>query len=316
MGNLINNDSGTPGIYRAKVAHISDGNKDVVYIPAISSLKIGNFDDLKKHKDVLPTPVFGSKFIQRWAQLKEGMKSCWVVFENGDMKYPIVIGFFPADGFDSDKDADGKVLEGAGSSYNPDGSIIISPTTSNPPDSSTIPNPPEDCKDWCYPLETKEGLKSNDSGREFGSSRDNGARAHAGVDLHYDGGNGKNIIAVADGTVQYWQGSFYSSSYPNCGELVITHGSYTVRYGEVYSILKANDTVTKGQIIGTINTTNMLHLELYANKDKNGNTVSGSLTDRSNLSNYEFVTAKAYKRRKDLLDPTFVRNLSLYTSQT
>jgi len=50
----------------------------------------------------------------------------------------------------------------------------------------------------------------------------------------------------------------------------------------------------------------MLHFEMYKN------TANGAFTQKQNLSEYDYVSPKAYKRRKDLLDPTlFLDDLEL-----
>jgi murein DD-endopeptidase MepM/ murein hydrolase activator NlpD len=140
-------------------------------------------------------------------------------------------------------------------------------------------------------------------GRAFGASRDNGARAHAGVDIIPTSGPNSKVYAMTDGTVQRYA-LFYAGTYA----LEVKNSDGTVaRYCEITSTLKVGDNVTKGQEIGKIirNTAGgsyMLHLEMYMG------TKTGSLTDSSN-STYDYVPAKEYNRRADLLDPMGVIKL-------
>lgn len=156
---------------------------------------------------------------------------------------------------------------------------------------------------WTAPIRAKY-LTIQNTGRAFGAGRSSG-RKHAAIDYVCD--SGSNVYSMTDGVVT---GYFYFYEGTYALEVKNVDGS-VVRYGEIQkaSNVSTGSNVTKGQIIGTVipNTTtarsHMLHLELYRG------TASGSLTDRSN-SSYDFVSYKNYQRRRDLLDPTFLLQLS------
>lgn len=127
--------------------------------------------------------------------------------------------------------------------------------------------------------------------RSFGARRDGGARKHAGCDLYAPVGT--PVFAVADGTVQRFS-EFYLGTYA----LVVDHGSFIVRYGEIMKDiaegLAVGSKVKKGQKIGFVGRleslgVSMVHFEMY------DGTGSGLLTDRSRLP---------FMRRADLIDPT------------
>ncbi|NRA65662.1 MAG: M23 family metallopeptidase [Pseudobacteriovorax sp.] len=130
------------------------------------------------------------------------------------------------------------------------------------------------------------------SGRQFGANRNGGRRKHAAADLIAI--DGTQIRAVQDGTILDFY-KFYKKSWA----LVVDHGNFIVRYGEVAPTLpegiEVGQQVTKGMIIAEVGviskpgTGNMLHFEMYQG------TETGNLTNRSN---------PPYMRRADLMDPT------------
>lgn len=143
-----------------------------------------------------------------------------------------------------------------------------------------------------------------------------GGRLHAGCDLYWshDDGNAyqnsyyrhnddRPVYAVADGTI-----TAYDSFYLGTHEVVIDHGDFIIRYGEVddrglTGDLGVGSRVRAGQQIGTMGDLDigtgwsMLHLELYSGE------LSGSLTQRSNDS-YRHVADGNFQRRGDLMDCT------------
>lgn len=155
---------------------------------------------------------------------------------------------------------------------------------------------------WVFPVKSSV-LDIYSGSRYFGASRDNGARAHAGVDLVPTNGPGTNVVAMTNGTVLNYY-LFYGGTYA----LEVKNDDGTIaRYCEITSTFRAGNRVSKGQVIGQIIRNNiggsyMLHLEMYMG---NG---SGSLTNSSN-STYWYVPYKNYQRRSDLLDPMGVINL-------
>ena len=161
---------------------------------------------------------------------------------------------------------------------------------------------------------TLSHFTSSSSTASFGSSR-SGGRVHAGCDLYWtdDGGyaytsgyHGLNdnlpIYAVADGVI-----IDYSSFYMGTNELVVDHGDFVIRYGEVDDGglpggLTVGSTVQAGQVIGKMGdldmssgSWSMLHFEIYSGQR------SGSLTNTSNWS-YLHVPNANYQRRADLMD--------------
>lgn len=134
-----------------------------------------------------------------------------------------------------------------------------------------------------YPLDSYKN-----EGREFGAARSSG-RKHAANDLlEYAG---QSVHAVTSGEIiDYYY--FYSGTYA----IVVDHGQYVVRYGEVGGLapgLKVGSKVTAGQKIGTVGRLysgqSMLHFEKYTGSLK------GNLTIRGNMP---------YQRRNDLVRPT------------
>jgi len=148
----------------------------------------------------------------------------------------------------------------------------------------------------------------------FGAGRSPG-RVHAGCDLYFinDDGDaykdayyalnkGTPIYAVADGTIEDYA-PFYAGTFA----LVVNHGDFVVRYGEVKSGglpdgLAVGTAVKAGQHIADMGDLQMatgrwamLHFELYSAER------SGPLSDFSNRT-YLHVPVASYQRRADLAD--------------
>jgi hypothetical protein len=128
------------------------------------------------------------------------------------------------------------------------------------------------------------------SPRNFGAGR-SGGRKHAGADLYAP--VGRPIYAVGDGTVTDFH-EFYDGTYA----LVIDHGSFVVRYGEIQGRLpqgiRIGSRVVRGQHVASVGLLvslrmSMLHFERYSGSGR------GPLTVRSNWP---------YQRRSDLVNPT------------
>ena len=140
--------------------------------------------------------------------------------------------------------------------------------------------------------------------RAFGYGRDSGSRTHAANDYVCDVGT--PVYAMTSGTVSEFSSNFYGGTQA----IGVTNVDGSVaRYCEISTSLRVGSTVEKGQQIGTIIANNiggghMLHLELYLG------TATGSLTNTSN-NTYWYVSSATYKRRCDLLDPTFLQNLGI-----
>ena len=157
---------------------------------------------------------------------------------------------------------------------------------------------------WIAPVKNTNFYSVSSGGRYFGASRDSGARAHAGMDIHYSNGAGIAVYAMESGKVIEYISNFYGGT----SAIAVQHADGSIaRYCEISTSLRKGDTVTKGQQIATIKKNNqggdtMLHLELYLG------TGSGSLTNTSNTT-YDYVTKKVYSRRRDLLSPQFLLDL-------
>jgi len=150
---------------------------------------------------------------------------------------------------------------------------------------------------WTLPL--KDDFKSVTGSRKFGASRENGKRAHAGID--FVAPVGTPVYAMTDGKVSLVY-PFYEGTY--AVEVKNTDGSVLL-YGEISPAVKKGESVSQGQLIGYImesdDHTIMLHLELYRG------TSGGALTQKSNKT-YDYLPGGSlkYGRRADLLDPTFL----------
>ena len=183
----------------------------------------------------------------------------------------------------------------------PDGKIGPTGTTIKSLIKTAVP-PPLTQPGMCINIATRDNLfplmmtpaKSYKEGmRRFGSRRSKGRRLHAGCDLY--AAPGTPIRAMQDGIVARPVENFYMGT----KVLLIHHGDYLARYGEISRAATGIDngaTVSKGDVIGYVgelkfksgNVMSMLHLELYEG------THSGPLSTRGNK----------YRRRGDLLDPT------------
>jgi murein DD-endopeptidase MepM/ murein hydrolase activator NlpD len=136
-----------------------------------------------------------------------------------------------------------------------------------------------------YPIDFKLQRLPITGGRRFFASRDNGTRAHAGVDLVCD--EGTLVRACFDGLVVR-VAPFYRGTHA----IEIDHGWCTLRYCELAPEIQEGLEVAQGTVIGATKrmlVSTMLHLEMYT-----GATV-GPLTRSSN---------KPTNRRSDLTDPT------------
>ncbi len=146
--------------------------------------------------------------------------------------------------------------------------------------------------DFSFPISYIPKDDFTTSGRGYAARRPNG-RLHAANDLL--GKPGTPVLAVASGTViDYYE--FYCGSYA----IVVDHGGFIVRYGEVSAMaagVSINTRVQKGQVIGKMGAlcggSAMLHFEKYKG------TLKGNLTVRENVP---------FQRRADLENPTSFLN--------
>ena len=154
-------------------------------------------------------------------------------------------------------------------------------------------------QNWTKPVRTSY-LNIPGTGRAFGYGRS--GRQHAALD--YVVADGTPVYAMTGGTVVEYSPNFYGGTQA-IG--VKNDDGSVARYCEIATSKRVGSRVEQGEQIGTMKKNNiggssMLHLELYRG------TASGSLTNTSNTT-YDYVSG-SFKRRRDLLDPTFLLQLS------
>ena len=156
---------------------------------------------------------------------------------------------------------------------------------------------------WVYPLGTRHTAAIN-NGREFGASR-SGGRAHAGIDLLQVPGTA--VIACTSGTVIEVNRNFYGGTdavFFKCDD------GHWINFGEISPSVSAGNKINKGDVIGRLKANNvggscMLHIEVY----KGDFTGSSAILSNAGKGNYLHVEQRDYKRRMDILDPTFIADL-------
>jgi murein DD-endopeptidase MepM/ murein hydrolase activator NlpD len=146
-----------------------------------------------------------------------------------------------------------------------------------------------------FPLEKRPKDSYKEGARRFGSNRDHNSRKHAGIDLYAPVGT--PVRAMADGIVVQ-----VSTFYLGTWAVVVDHGTFTARYGEVQPntiLVKNKQPIKRGQVlahVGKLSGLNysMLHLEMYAT------------TESPNVAG-QFLSQKerpGFQRREDLINPT------------
>ena len=182
------------------------------------------------------------------------------------------------------------------------------PTTGKVPVRDEVENVVEAFQTRCmqsWTLPVKVSFEEVVGSREFASSRSSGKRAHAGID--FVAPHGTKVYAITDGTVQR-VALFYQNT--SAVEVVNEDGSI-LRYCEIKTSLEAGDKVSQGDLIGTIlraeSGTEMLHMEVYLGDG------DGMLTQGSNRAYTYLETNKHFQRRSDLLDPTFLKDLPIFS---
>lgn len=119
---MINSDLNVGGIYRAFIVTV--GGDIRIYIPGLTSLIAGsnapvnedgtiNKESYEDNKNSLPKPIWCLPNLE--AKQHDEVHPCWVTFENGDSKRPIIMGFL-GKGIKYSAGANGG---SAGGSYNP-----------------------------------------------------------------------------------------------------------------------------------------------------------------------------------------------------
>jgi murein DD-endopeptidase MepM/ murein hydrolase activator NlpD len=177
-----------------------------------------------------------------------------------------------------------------------------------------------------FPLDRSPIKNWAEEGREFGTRRQSGTRAHAGCDLYDKKGVeghddnekiGMRVYSVKKGRV-VGKGIFTSYNkdrgvYESYA-IAVHHGKFTARYCEVSKetirvevndMIKANTLLAQVKnVLDPAKNTNygiqpMLHFEMYSNIEK-GDRLSISDTAKSAKKSAEVP----YYRRKDLINPT------------
>ena len=90
---LINSDLQSGGIYRAIL--IDYNNELRIYTPGLYGFKDLDINDntsIEKYLNVLPKPIWNVPNLQA-QQHETPTHPCWVTFENGDMKRPVIMGW-------------------------------------------------------------------------------------------------------------------------------------------------------------------------------------------------------------------------------
>lgn len=144
---------------------------------------------------------------------------------------------------------------------------------------------------YTFPLAGPALADYTEDPRSFGSCRDNCTRRHAAADLYANQGTLVHAIGAGE-VLDFYE--FYLGTYA----LVVDHGDFIVRYGEITGQLppgiQVGARVKQGQGIAYVGrlvglSNDMVHFERFAGWGQ------GALTDRDNYP---------YQRRKDLVDPT------------
>ncbi len=152
----------------------------------------------------------------------------------------------------------------------------------------------------------KWGYHKGSGKRWFGASRSDG-RKHAACDLIATPGT--PVMAVDHGTVLYRAGFYLGTD-----ELVIDHGHFIARYGEVspekvVKDMKRGTVVKPGDVIAYVGKLKMLHFEMYQGTEE------GALTQKWNKETYKYIAPDKFQRRPDLMDPTpFLDRWKLWTN--
>jgi murein DD-endopeptidase MepM/ murein hydrolase activator NlpD len=104
-------------------------------------------------------------------------------------------------------------------------------------------------------------------GRRFLAQRNSGGRFHVGIDLFAH--RGDTVVAVENGRIVAFYEFYPSSAGEMTFALLVEHANFVVNYGEVTGDSdtrfhwSVGDTVTAGQSIARVSTTDMTHFETY-----------------------------------------------------
>ena len=185
---MINSDINSGGIYRAFI--LSDNNDIRLYIPGLNSggdaeVPVNNDGSLnnevfQKCKNILPKPLWCLPNIE--AKQHTSAHPCWVVFENGDAKRPIIMGFL------------GKGIQYSAGSTNT-GVNDIGDGSSTEIDASDIPITLSS-SGWVWPAPNNKYITSGYGKRICPY---HGEEFHEGIDI--SGNTGSPILAANDGSV-------------------------------------------------------------------------------------------------------------------
>ena len=262
---MINSDINNGGIYKAYILSESDDIK--IYIPGLyndfedcpinkdDSLNMKIFQQLKK---VLPTPLWCLPNLE--AKQFEQVHPCWVVFENGDSKRPIIMGYL-GKGIKYNAGSNG-IIQGD-ENYNPDDETTNEDNNTDKnnqyKDSLTISG-----SGWAWPVPGYNKISSPYGPRDSGY--------HYGIDIT---GNtrgeilGAEIIATKSGIIR--TNAYNKSGYGWWVAIEHDNGTYS-RYGHMnkQSKLPGGTKVNQGDVIGYVGSTGRstgphLHFEIRPN---------------------------------------------------
>ena len=158
---------------------------------------------------------------------------------------------------------------------------------------------------WIYPMKKKATAEGSGIGA-FGADRNGGKRKHAGIDLIQS--PGIDVVACASGTVKLIMYDFIDGHDGTNAVFVHNDDGFWILYGEIKENVSVGNKITKGQVIGkTLKNKSgggcMVHFEVYK-----GNFTGSDSYDAKVNSGFLNIPDKAYARRNDLLDPSFIKN--------
>lgn len=349
MSSLINSDINTSGMYRGLLLY--DGVDAKVYIPALHNNNLTLFDSTgeinteqyAKIRKLSSDALFCSKALKSIA-IRDPMP-CWVTFENGDIKRPVIMGNF-GNGIQSavgvvnvyDIPPTGVVPAGPGThayvthTDNPDvGREVIMSGTGY-----------VDMSSWTFPMKSYHLISIY--GRSSHIAANRSGRLHAGVDLYsktnstltsmynlsFSGNENEPVYACTSGIIKNHNLSFFQNRVVDgvkyeVGQVTIQNDDGSIiRYGEVNLDttlkLKAGDRIEQGQLFGYVPTNSagnaMIHFEVYT-----GTAGDPNVSALTNYTNRQYDNACVrdlmhsnliYQRRRDLSDSTAVIALPLF----
>lgn len=245
---MLNSDVGYGGIYRSLILKLN--SEIFIYTPGI----MGNFDyKNKENVKYLPKPIWCAPILE--AIQYEDELPCWTIFENGDSKRPIIVGYL------------GKGIKysfNINSNDNPN--ITISDTGNIDYTSGNIISD----SGWLWPVPGYTYISSPFGPRSGGT--------HYGIDIAGESIYGKTIVCTNDGVVNY--NGWNEGGYGWWVRIQHANNIYSI-YGHMceQSNLKIGQTIKQGDVIGKVGSTGHstgphLHFEIRVNGTDKSNAVN------------------------------------------